>query len=58
MDTSEVDEINVADQEPADDTIEAEDTALANAIAQGLATEPVTKQIVLEALQAPIPQSS
>ena len=58
MDTSEVDEINVTDQEPADDTIEAEDTALANAIAQGLVTEPVTKQSVLEALQAPTPQSS
>ena len=58
MDTSEGDEINVTAQEPAEDTIEAEDTALANAIAQGLATDPVSKQLVLEALQAPTPQSS
>ena len=58
METSEGDETNVTGQEPADDTPEAEDAALANAIAQGLATEPVTKQQVLEALQPPTPKSS
>jgi len=55
MDTSQGDEPNVTDQEPADDTLQAEDASLANAIAQGLSTEPVTKRQVLDALRAPIP---
>jgi hypothetical protein len=48
----------VTDQPPADDTPEAEDAALANAITHGLATEPATKQQVLEALHAPISEPS
>lgn len=48
----------MTDQPPADDTPEAEDAALANAITQGLATDPVTKQQILEALQPPTPESS
>ncbi len=50
MDTPK-DETIVTDQEPTDDSPEAEDAALANAITLGLATDPVTKQQVLEALQ-------
>ena len=58
MHTSDGNEIHVTDQEPADDTRKAEDARLANAIAQGLSTEPVSKQQVLEALQLPTPKSS
>ena len=58
MDTPNGDEINVTDQPPTDDTPDAEDAALANAITHGLATDPVTKQQVLDALQPPTPKSS
>lgn len=58
MDTPKDDETIVTDQPPADDTPEAEDAALANAITRGLATDPATKQQVLEALQPPTPKSS
>ncbi len=55
MDTSQGDEPNVTDQEPADDTPDAEDAALATAITQGLTTERATKRQVLDAIRAPIP---
>lgn len=57
MDSSEGDEFKVTDQEPADDTPEAEDARLAQAIAEGLTTEPVSKQRVLEELQTPTSES-
>ncbi len=53
MDTPNDDETTVTDRPPADDTSNAEDTALANAITQGLATDPATKRQALEALHAP-----
>ena len=55
METSQGDEPNVPDQEPADDNLQAEDASLASAIVQGLATEPATKRQVLDAIRAPIP---
>ena len=58
LDIPEGDELIVTLQEPAPDSVEAEDDLLAQAIVQGLATEPVSLQRVLDALQAPIPQSS
>lgn len=58
MDTPKGNEILVTDQEPADNTLEAEDAALANAITQGLTTDPATRQQVLQALQPPTPESS
>ena len=58
MDTSHGDEINLTDQEPAEDTLTSEDARLAEAITQGLSTKPVTKQQVLEALQPRSPKSS
>lgn len=58
MDTSQGDEIKLTDQEPADDTLTSEDARLAEAITQGLSTNPVTKQQVLEALHPPSPESS
>ena len=58
MDTSQGDEINLPDQELAEDSLEAQDAQLANAITQGLSTEPVSKQQVIEALQPPSPKSS
>lgn len=58
MDTPNGNEINVTNQPPADDTPGAEDAALAHAITHGLATEPATKQQVLEAPQPQTPKSS
>ncbi|MCY3958322.1 MAG: hypothetical protein OXG65_08510 [Chloroflexi bacterium] len=58
MDTSQGDEINLIDQEPADDTLTSEDARLAEAITQGLSTKPVSKQQVIEALQPPSPKPS
>ncbi len=54
MDAPKGDEIIVTDQPPADDTPEAEDDALANAITHGLAT----KHAVFDALHAPISEPS
>ena len=58
MHTPNDDETIVTDQPPAADTPKAEDAALAHAIAQGLTTDPATKQQVLDALQPPTPESS
>ena len=53
----ECDETLMTAQEPVDDATEAEDAGLAQAIVQGLSTEPVSKQRVLDALETPIPKS-
>ena len=58
LDIEEGDEVLVTVQKPAHDSAEAEDAGLAQAIVQGLSTEPVSKQRVLDALQPPIPASS
>ena len=58
LDIEEGDELLVTLQDPVHETKEAEDAALAQAIVQGLSTEPVSKQRVLDALQPPIPASS
>ena len=58
LDNEEGDELLVTLQDPAHDSAEAEYTRLAQAIVQGLSTEPVSKQRVLDALQPPIPASS
>jgi predicted DNA-binding antitoxin AbrB/MazE fold protein len=49
---AEGDELLVTLQEPESTSVEAEDAGLAQAIVHGLATEPVSKQRVLDALQA------
>ena len=51
VDIAEGDELLVTLQDPTHETEEAEDAALAQAIVQGLSTEPVSKQRVLDALQ-------
>lgn len=51
MNISNSDETNMRDEKPADDTLASEDARLAEAITQGLSTEPVSKQQVLVALQ-------
>ena len=52
VDFAEGDELLVTLQEPESISVEAEDAGLAQAIVQGLSTEPVSKQRVLNALQA------
>ena len=52
VDIAEGDELLVTLQDSTHETEEAEDAALAQAIVQGLSTEPVSKQRVLDALQA------
>ena len=52
VDFAEGDELLVTLQEPESISVEAEDAGLAQAIVQGLSTEPVSKQRVLDALQA------
>ena len=52
VDIAEGDELLVTLQDPTHETEEAEDAGLAQAIVQGLSTEPVSKQRVLDALQA------
>ena len=51
LDIEEGDELLVALQDPVHETKEAEDAALARAIVQGLSTEAVSKQRILDALQ-------
>ena len=51
VDIAEGDEFLVTLQDPTHETEEAEDDGLAQAIVQGLSTEPVSKQRVLDALQ-------
>ena len=51
VDIAEGDELLVTLQDPTHETEEAEDDGLAQAIVQGLSTEPVSKQRVLDALQ-------
>ena len=58
VDIAEGDELLVTLQDSTHETEEAEDAALAQAIVQGLSTEPVSKQRVQDALQPPIPASS
>ncbi len=52
VDFAEGDELLVTLEEPEPNSVEAEDAGLAQAIAQGLSTESVSKQQVLDALQA------
>ena len=52
VDIAEGDEVLVTLQESTPNSVEAEDAGLAQAIVQGLSTEPVSKQRVLDALQA------
>ena len=52
VDFAEGDELLVTLQEPEPISVEAEDAGLAQAIVQGLSTKPVSKQRVLNALQA------
>lgn len=52
VDIAEGDELLVTLQEPEPNSVEAEDAGLARAIVQGLSTEPVSKQRVLDALLA------
>ena len=58
VDIAEGDELLVTLQESTSNSVEAEDAGLAQAITQGLSTEPVSKQRVQDALQPPIPASS
>ena len=51
VDIAEGDELLVTLQESTPNSVEAEDDGLAQAIVQGLSTEPVSKQRVLDALQ-------
>ena len=51
VDIEEGDELLVTLQDPTHDSAEAEDAGLTQAIVQGLSTEPVSKQRVLDALQ-------
>ena len=55
MNLSDSDETNMRDEQPTDDTLTSEDARLAEAITQGLSTEPVSKQQVLDALRTPLP---
>ena len=52
VDIAEGDELLVTLQETEPNSVEAEDAGLAQAIVQGLFTEPVSKQRVLDALHA------
>ncbi len=58
VDIAEGDELLVTLQESTPNSVAAEDAGLAQAIVQGLSTEPVSKQRVQDALQPPIPASS
>lgn len=52
LDVAEGDELLVTLQGHSHDEAEAEDSALARAIAEGLSTEPVSKRRVLDSLQS------
>lgn len=52
LDVAEGDEVLITLRGPVHDEVDAEDASLARAIVDGLSTEPVSKQRVLDSLQS------